>query len=122
MTLSISSKSKNLKTLPFHLETLLVYRAAEPTFKEGRGRGANEEKRAVSNLLTLASPGETTTACPREKFLKIRVPRLTKIGFLTHFFVICCPTRPTFLYEYSQNNCFEMHHQCIYAKIVSDHP
>ena len=37
MTLSISSKSKNLKTLPFHLETLLIYRAAEPTFKEGRG-------------------------------------------------------------------------------------
>ena len=38
--------------------------------------------------------------CTGEKFLKIRVPRLTKIGFLTHFFVICCPTKPTFLYEY----------------------
>ena len=81
-----------------------------------------KKKRAVSNLLILASPGGTTTVCTGEKFLKIRVPRLTKIGFLTHFFVICCPTKPTFLHEYSQNNCFKMHRRCIYKNTVMGHP
>ena len=83
-------------------------------------KGGLMKKRAVSNLLVLA--GGITTVCTGEKFLKIRVPRLTKIGFLTHFFVICCPTKPTFLYEHSQNNCFEMHHRCIYKNTVRSHP
>ena len=39
-------------------------------------------------MLILASHGGTTTVCTREKFLKIQVPRLTKIGFLIHFFVM----------------------------------
>ena len=59
-------------------------------------------KRAVSNLLILVSPGGTTAVCTGDKFLKIGVFRLAKIGFLTHFFVICCQTKLTFLSEYSQ--------------------
>ena len=58
-------------------------------------------KRAVRNLLILVSPGGTAV-CTGDKFLKIGVSRLAKIGFLTHFFVICYQTKPTFLSEYSQ--------------------
>ena len=70
------------KHINFGKHTVFQYRAAEPTFKEG---GLMNKKRAVSNLLILVSPGGTTTVCTGEKFLKIRVPRLTKIGFLTVF-------------------------------------
>ena len=42
-------------------------------------------KRAVINLLISVSPGGATTVYTGEKILKIRVPRLVKIGFLTHF-------------------------------------
>ena len=58
-------------------------------------------KRAVRNLLILVSTGGTAV-CTGDKFLKVGVSRLAKIGFLTHFFVICCQTKPTFLSEYSQ--------------------
>ena len=54
-------------------------------------------KWAVSNALILVSPGDTTTVCNREKFLKIRVPSLAKIGFVTCSFVICCQTEPIFV-------------------------
>ena len=40
--------------------------------------------------------------CAGGTFLKIQVTRLAKIGFLTHFFVICCPTKPIFFSEYLQ--------------------
>ena len=42
-------------------------------------------KRALSNLLILVFPGDTTTVCAGEKYLNSRVPRMAKVGFLTHF-------------------------------------
>ena len=62
--------------------------AAELTCKDGGGRGELMKiKMAVGNLLILVPPGGTTTIYTRAKFLKIRVFRLAKIGFLTHFFM-----------------------------------
>ena len=37
------------------------------------------------NFFILVSPGGTTIVCTGEKVLKIQVPRLAKMGFLTHF-------------------------------------
>ena len=54
---------------------------------EGGGEELMKIKMAVGNLLILVPPGGTTTIYTREKFLKIRVFRLAKIGFLTHFFM-----------------------------------
>ena len=95
------------------------YRAAVLTFKE---RGLMKIQRAISNFLILVSTGGTKTVCSGEKVLKIRVPRLAKIGFLTHFFITCCQTKPTLLSEYSENNCYEMHHRCIYKNTVRGSP
>ena len=53
-------------------------------------------KRAVSNLLILVSLGGTTIACTEENLLKIRVPRLAKIGFLTHFLWYWLPSQANF--------------------------
>ena len=102
----------NSTQLPF------FYSNTGPPNQLSKWWGLMKKKGAASNLLILVSPGSTTTVCNVDKFFKIRVPRLTKIGFLKHFFVICCPTKPTFLYENSQSNCFEMHHRCIYKNTV----
>ena len=59
-------------------------------------------KRAVSNLLILfayiilVSPGGTAAVITGVKFLGIRVPRLAKIDFLTHFFCNLLPDQSNF--------------------------
>ena len=68
-------------------------RAAEAAVQKG---DLTKIKKAVSNLLILASPGGTRTICTREKLLKIWVPRLTKISFLIHllFKFVAKPNQP----------------------------
>ena len=79
-------------------------------------------KRAVSNLIILLSTG-STTVCTEEKFLKIRVFRFAKNGFLRHFLlVIYSQTKPIFISKYSLNNGHDMHHRCICKTIVRVHP